>query len=153
MASYTLSLSLICVMPARKKRSESALKRWQKNKSKFPLSNRPDKLRQWDNESIVCAMEAVRSGRMGVNQAARVHSIPTTTLKDRLAGRVKHGKRSGPEPYLTPQEEEELAAFFKKSSKMGYGKTNKEVFSHVQRTLMKKRSLGHFNARGGGIVS
>ena len=93
-------------------------------------------------------MEAVRSGSMGVNQAARVHSIPNTILKDRLAGRVKHGKRSGPEPYLTPQEEEELAAFFKKSYKMGYGNTNKEVFSHVQRTLMKKRSLGHFNGEG-----
>ena len=65
-----------------------------------------------------------------------------------LTRRVKHGKRSGPEPYLTPQEEEELAAFLKKSSKMGYGKTKKEVFSIVQRTLMKKRSLEHFNGEG-----
>ena len=97
---------------------------------------------------MVCTMEAVRFGRMGINQAARVHSVPTTTLKDRLAGRVKYGKRSGPEPYLTPQEEEELAAFLKKSSKMGYGKTKKEVFSIVQRTLMKKRRLEHFNGEG-----
>ena len=58
-ARYTLSWSLICVMPATKKCSESALKHWQKDKSKSPLSNRPTKLRLWDNESMVCAMEAV----------------------------------------------------------------------------------------------
>ena len=56
-------------------------------------------------------------------QAARAHSILTTTLKDRLAGRVKHGKKPGPEPTLTPQEEEELVEFLKKCSKMKYGKT------------------------------
>ena len=94
-------------MLARKKYSKSALKRWQKDKSKSPISNRSAKLRLRDNDSIVCAMESVRSGRMGVNQAARTHSIPTTTLKDRLAGTVKYGNKSGPEPYL-PLEEEEL---------------------------------------------
>ena len=87
------------------------MKRWQKDKSKSPVSNRSAKLRLWDNDSIVCAMEAVQYVRMGVNQAARTHSFPTTTLKDRLAGRVKHGKKSRPEPYLTPQEEEELVEF------------------------------------------
>ena len=39
-------------------------------------------------------------------------------------------------------------SFFEESSKMGYGKTKKEVFSIVQRTLMKKRSLEHFNGKG-----
>ena len=35
---------------------------------------------------MVQAMEAVRSGRLGTNQAARVHNVPPTTLKDRLSG-------------------------------------------------------------------
>ena len=35
---------------------------------------------------MVQAMEAVRSGRMGTNQAARAHNVPPTTLKDRLSG-------------------------------------------------------------------
>ena len=73
-------------MPARNKHFESALKFWQKDKTTT----------QW----FVL--------RMGTYQAATAHSIPITTLKDRLAGTVKHGKKSGPEPYFTPQEGEQL---------------------------------------------
>ena len=40
-------------MPPRKKYSESALKCWQKDKSKSPVSA---KLRLWGNDSMVCAM-------------------------------------------------------------------------------------------------
>ena len=81
----------------------------------------------------ICAMEAVQSGRMGINQAARAHSILTITLKDRLAGRGKHGKNSGPEPYLTPQEEEEFVEFLKKCSKVVVYEKKEEVFSIVER--------------------
>ena len=98
---------------------------------------------------MVQAMEAVRSGKMGQNQAAKTYDVPRTTLKDRLSGRVKHGKKSGPEPYLTTEEEAELAEFLKQCARMGHGKTKKELFSIVQRSLIKKgRSLEHFNGDG-----
>ena len=42
----------------------------------------------WDDDSMVEAMEVVKSGRLGVNRAR-------TTLTNRLAGRVKHGTKSG----------------------------------------------------------
>ena len=138
-------------MPARKKRSESALKRWAKDKQNCsPKStNRPAKRKQWSDESMLQAIEAVRSGMMGTNQAARAHGVPPTTLKDRLAGRVKHGTRPGPPPYLTAEEENELALFLVKSSEIGYGKTKREIISIVQRTLRKKRKvLDHFNGEG-----
>jgi len=38
-------------------------------------------------------MEAVKSGKLRVNQAAKEFGVPTTTLKDRISGRVKHGKK------------------------------------------------------------
>ena len=41
---------------------------------------------------MIAAMEAVKSGKMGVNMAVLEHGIPTTTLKDRISGKVKHGK-------------------------------------------------------------
>ena len=143
--------STFAAMPARKKRAESALKHWKKGKENAsPKStNRPAKLKQWDNDSMVHAMEAVRSGKMGQNQAAKTYDVPRTTLKDRLSGRVKHGKKSGPEPYLTTEEEAELAEFLKQCARMGHGKTKKELFSIVQRSLIKKgRSLEHFNGEG-----
>jgi hypothetical protein len=59
---------------------------------------------------------------------------------------VKHGKKSGPEPYLTTEEEAELAEFLKKCARMGHGKTKKELFSIVQWSL--RRSLEHFNGEG-----
>ena len=40
---------------------------------------------------MVEAMDAMKSGRLGVNGAAEEYNIPRTTLKDRLAERVKHG--------------------------------------------------------------
>ena len=86
------------------------------------------------------AIEAVRSGDMTANRAASVFEVPPTTLKDRLSGRVRHGTNPGPKPYLTKQEEDELAEFLIKASTMGYGKSKREVLSIVKRTLEKKGS-------------
>jgi len=54
-----------------------------------------------------------------------------------LSGQVKHGNNPGPKPYLTPLEEDELAAFLIKCSSMGCGKTKTEVLAIVKRTLEK----------------
>ena len=67
-------------------------------------------------------MDAVKYGQMGVNQAAEQFGVPKTTLKDRLPGRVEHGSKSGPAPYLNKHEEEELVEFLIRMVKIGYGK-------------------------------
>ena len=78
------------------------------------------------------AMEA------GVNRAALEHSVPRTTLKDRLSGRIIHGSNIGPKPYLTQDEEKELAKFLINCFKMGYGKTRGEVLKIVEAVVKKK---------------
>ena len=85
------------------------------------------------------AMEAVKNGEMGINRAAEEYNVPRTTLKDRLAGRVKHGSKSGPDPYLTSSEEDELVSFLINACKMGQGKTKREVIDVVRRTVKKKK--------------
>ena len=87
---------------------------------------------------MIEAMEAVKTGRLGVNRAAEEYNVPKTTLKDRLAGRVKHGVKSGPGSYLTPSEETELVKFLIDICKMGHGKTKREVIDIVKRTVKKK---------------
>ena len=82
------------------------------------------------------AIDAVKSGRMGINQAALEYAIPSTTLKDRLAGRVIYGIKMGAKPYLSNQEEQELVEFL--CAKMAYGKTRREVLNIVHATLLKK---------------
>ena len=139
----------IVTMPKRK-RSEAARKGWKRRKPLADISNdNPKKKRKmWSNESMINAMEAVRSG-MGVNRAALEYGVPKTTLKDRIAGRVVHGIKPGPEPYFTAEEEDELATFLIEVCKMGHGKTKQEVLLIVQKTLKKKRRLTeHFNGEG-----
>ena len=78
------------------------------------------------------ALDAVNSGKMGLNHAALEFGIPHTTLKDRIAGRVAHDTRSGLKPFLTPQKEKELADFLVTCSKMGYGKTRGDMLKIVE---------------------
>ena len=43
---------------------------------------------------MTAAMEAVQDGTAtSINQAARQHGVPASTLKDRLSGRVIHGTK------------------------------------------------------------
>ncbi len=75
---------------------------------------------------------------MGVNRAAEEFGIPKTTLKDRVAGRVQHGSKSGKTPYLTRAEEEELVEYLISCSKVGYPKRRDDVIGIVHKTLRNK---------------
>ena len=70
--------------------------------------------------------------------------MPKTTLKDRISGRVKHGKNPGPSSFLTNEEENELASFLTKACKMGQGKTKQEVLYIVKRIVEKKHGEKNF---------
>ena len=60
--------------------------------------------KQWSNRSMEAALKAVQDG-IRVNNAAELHGVPKTTLKDRVSGRVARGSKSSPKSYLTSQEE------------------------------------------------
>ena len=70
-------------------------------------------------------MKAVASGECGINKAVLDYGVPCTTLKDRLSGRVEHGRKPGPTPYLSAIEEKELRKFRKSCA--SYVKTRKDV--------------------------
>jgi len=75
---------------------------------------------------------------MSVNQAATLYDVPRTTLQDCVKGRVKHGEKTGPNMYLTSAAEEELASFLMEVSKVGYGKTRREVTLLVEAVAQEK---------------
>lgn len=83
------------------------------------------------------AYEAVKDG-LSVRRAAEQYSIPKLTLNDRITGRVKFGTHSGPQRYLTDEEERELVSFICQSARMGYAKTKKEVLAHVEEVIISK---------------
>ena len=84
-------------------------------------------------------MRAVVKGELGMNRAALQYGVSTTTLKDRMSGRIMHGSKIGPKPYLSDEEEKELVEFICTCSKMGYGKMRKVVLSIVRAAVSAKR--------------
>ena len=56
------------------------------------------------------------------------------TLQDRISGRVQHGIRPGPKPYLNKLEEGNLVNFIEVVAEVGYGKTRKQVLNLVEST-------------------
>ena len=44
------------------------------------------KRKQWTDEQMKGAIQAVETCRYGINEAAKTYGIPATTLKDRISG-------------------------------------------------------------------
>jgi len=55
-------------------------------------------------------------------EAAARHTVPCSTLKDRLREQIIHGTKPGSKPYLTVTEENELTSHLIDAANMGYGK-------------------------------
>ena len=91
---------------------------------------------------MVKVIEVVKSGRMGVNLAAREYGILKTTLKDRQFRKVQHGRKLGPKLYLSSYEEKELVTFLIDVYKMGQGKTKTEVLDNVRNKIQMERKKG-----------
>ena len=106
-----------------------------------PKLKHPKRVRkQWTEEQMSAALHSVAQGLSG-NKAADVHGVPRSTLKDRLSGRVAHGTKSGPKPYLSPIEEAELTNHLLSASKMGFGKTRRDVKLLVETYTRSKGTL------------
>ena len=63
---------------------------------------------------MLLAIKVVRDGTLGTNMAAWTFSVTPSTMKDRISGRVKHGMKSGPVPYLD-ESEKKLVEFMVKN--------------------------------------
>ena len=103
-------------------------------------SKRSARRKVWTDTQMKAAIDAVKSGG-SINRAALDHGVPCTTLKNRLSGRVVHGTKPGPQPYLNDKEERELALFLKDCAAVGYGKTRRDVMSIAQSVAEEKGIL------------
>ena len=79
------------------------------------------------------AIKAVTDGKLGVNQAADQYGVPRSTLKDRVTA------TSGPVPYLSYEEKEELVSYLFKCAEIGCPKTKDEVIGIIRKALHKKK--------------
>ena len=98
------------------------------------------KRKQWSEESILAALESVRNGK-SIQRSALQHGVPRTTLQDRHLGKVVHGSKPGPVPYLNIEEEKQLSEFLQVVSQIGYGKTRQQVKSIAETVAVEKGVL------------
>lgn len=102
---------------------------------------RPQRRKQWTAEQMDAALYSVMHNGLSGNKAADLHGVPRSTLKDRLSGRVKHGTKSGPKPYLTVEEEAELTSHLLQAADIGFGKTRRDVKCIVETYARQKNTL------------
>jgi len=103
-----------------------------------PCLQPPKKQLKWSNESMVKAIDAVKSGLCSVKWAAEDYKVPRTTLQDRISGRVIHGMKPGPSPYLNKEEKSKLAQFVVKISEIGYGRQGNKLRVWSRRLQLRK---------------
>ena len=95
------------------------------------------KRKQWSDESMAAAIEAVKGGE-SVLRAAKQYGVPRQTLGDRVSGKVVHGTNPGPKPFLNAVEEKELSSFLVDVAKAGYGKTRKQIMGLAESVARDK---------------
>jgi len=76
-----------------------------------------------------------------MKRAAENYKVPRTTLLDRISGKVIHGSKSGPSPYLNKEEESDLANFVAEVSEIGCGKIRKQIKGMVEKVANEKGVL------------
>ena len=124
----------------KKKRSFCRRKRNTSAPAVLLSSRRQSKRKQWADEEMAAAISAVKNG-MTIKRPAKEHGVPPSTLRDRINGRVVHGTKPGPRPYLSLDEEKELGSFLKSCANLGYSKTRRAVMHIVQSAVAEKGLL------------
>ena len=102
-----------------------------------PLRGRPLSYKLYKSENLKLATEAVSEG-VTIRRAAEEYNIPRSTLHDHVSGRVLLGSKSGPQKYLSDDEENELADFLRDCSRIGYARTRQQIFTLVNQCLRMK---------------
>ena len=86
---------------------------------------------------------AVVEERQTVRRAAEAFNVPKSTLQDRISGRVVFGSRSGPQSYLTDEEEKELVAFIEGCSTIGFSRSKQQIIElRTSEPVSYARSIG-----------
>ena len=82
-------------------------------------------------------MDELNYRRLTYRGAIAKYGIPRSTLSDHVLGKVELGKKPGPPPVLTPEEEKYLVQWTIDMYEIGYGQTQRQVTKMVKKILDK----------------
>lgn len=84
--------------------------------------------RNYTDENLAMAVNAVREGGLSIREAERTYSVPFNTIRRRVNGSVDmHCKRPGPQPFLGTECEKEIYEAVVQLQKIGHGLSRKEI--------------------------
>lgn len=89
------------------------------------------KHKNWSQDTMDQALNAVRSGLMGVTEASRQFDIPRNTISDRLKNKTQDKCRIGRRTALTPQQEDDLCQFVDYMAGRGFPLTINQVLGYA----------------------
>lgn len=92
------------------------------------------KRKQYDPDVLKHVAELVRNDVISMTRASKEYGIPKTTLHDAVHTKYQSNK-VGPKTVLSTNEENRLAEWAVRMSKIGYGRTRKELLSTVKKIL------------------
>ena len=98
---------------------------------------------------MLAAITMAKNSEESANQASDVHSVPRSTLKDRLKGRVTHETKLGPHPYLNSREEKELVDYLLDAAKTGFGKMRQQI-KCIAENVAKEKGIPMSNHTSNG---
>ena len=99
------------------------------------VSHRPATYKSWTEEKIRLACDAVTLQGFNYRRAELEFGVPKSTICDRISGKSLPGATSGPQRYLTENEEKELVHFIKESARVGYARTRHQIIAIVEEVL------------------
>ena len=87
---------------------------------------KPKRTKPYDKANLLRAYEATKSG-MSVYRAARLYSVPESTLRDRTRCNVGLDAKPGPDRIFTVDEEKQFVEHVKYMADIGYGYTKSTI--------------------------
>ncbi len=103
------------------------------------------KRKQWNEEDMGKALEAVKKSEATVSKAAKQFNVPRKTLDDRVKGRVCHGSKSGPATVFTSAEEDILCNYLIYVAERGFPLTRRMVMAYAWSLAKKLGRADRFN--------
>lgn len=96
--------------------------------NKYIRKQNTPKRGNWTSRELSDAVDAVKNGDMGINEAAKAFGIPKTTFKRRLkTNNMDKMNRLGPDCSLGTTVEAKIVNHIKKLQKAGFAPTRLEV--------------------------
>ena len=96
--------------------------------------------KRWSEDRMTLTTDALLRDGLSVR---REYDVPTSTLGDRISGRMLPGSVSGPGKYSSSSEEEELARFLLQCALIGYPRSCQEVIAIIQRLCNQRGTTKH----------